>query len=275
MTGIALEGGAKCAAFTAGVLDVFMENGISFPVGCGVSAGAGCLVNYRSLQPGRSLGLMLPSEGKDVAGVKNIIKNRRFIDLDMLTDPTGFDGDAFEKSPMRTECVATCCETGKAEYFSVGGEPTRMARVLKASCSVPVLCPPVEIDGRHYVDGSVSDSVGAMRLLDGGCERVVAVLTRPLGAGRTDYRRLSPLLKKLYGEKYPELYRCLMKRAESSAKEMKRLEKLRAEGRIFVLRPGVSAPPKFTGDEKLICSFYEHGRQRALEKLGQIGEFLK
>ena len=30
MNGIALEGGAKCAAFTAGVLDVFMEQGIGF-----------------------------------------------------------------------------------------------------------------------------------------------------------------------------------------------------------------------------------------------------
>ena len=163
---------------------------------------------------------------------------------------------------------------GRAEYFSED-EPQRLADVIKASCSVPVLCSPVAIGGKHYLDGSVSDSVGARHLVRTGCDKVVAVLTRPKGAGRTDYTRLSPILKKLYGERFPALYSCLMERSKSSAREMNELEQLEREGRIFILRPTSSAPPKFTEDEKLICDFYAHGRQRALENINRIGDFIK
>ena len=43
-TGLVLEGGAKRGIYTAGVLDVFLENGINFDGVIGVSAGAihGC-----------------------------------------------------------------------------------------------------------------------------------------------------------------------------------------------------------------------------------------
>ena len=39
-TGIVMEGGAMRGMFTAGVIDVLMENDISFDGGVGVSAGA-------------------------------------------------------------------------------------------------------------------------------------------------------------------------------------------------------------------------------------------
>ena len=55
MTGLILEGGAMRGLFTAGVLDVFMENGIAFDGAIGVSAGAVFGCNYKSGQLGRTL----------------------------------------------------------------------------------------------------------------------------------------------------------------------------------------------------------------------------
>ena len=53
--GLVLEGGAMRGIYTAGVLDVFLENGIEFDGVAGVSAGAvhGC--SYVSKQQGRSI----------------------------------------------------------------------------------------------------------------------------------------------------------------------------------------------------------------------------
>lgn len=51
--GLVLEGGAMRGMFTAGVLDVFMENDILFPAVVGVSAGAAFGCNYKSCQIGR------------------------------------------------------------------------------------------------------------------------------------------------------------------------------------------------------------------------------
>ena len=55
MTGLVLEGGAMRGLFTAGVLDVFMENGIKFDNVIGVSAGACFGCNYVSGQIGRAI----------------------------------------------------------------------------------------------------------------------------------------------------------------------------------------------------------------------------
>ena len=53
--GLVLEGGAMRGLFTAGVIDVLMENGIDFDGAVGVSAGACFGCNYKSRQPGRAI----------------------------------------------------------------------------------------------------------------------------------------------------------------------------------------------------------------------------
>lgn len=52
-TGLLLEGGAMREMYTAGVLDIFMENNIKIDGILGVSAGALFGMNYKSKQIGR------------------------------------------------------------------------------------------------------------------------------------------------------------------------------------------------------------------------------
>ena len=54
-TGLILEGGGMRGLYTAGVLDVFMEQGIEFDHAVGVSAGAAFGVNIKSRQVGRAI----------------------------------------------------------------------------------------------------------------------------------------------------------------------------------------------------------------------------
>ena len=56
--GLVLEGGAMRGVFTAGVLDVFLENGIDVDVCIGVSAGACLACSYVSRQKGRGYAVM-------------------------------------------------------------------------------------------------------------------------------------------------------------------------------------------------------------------------
>ena len=53
--GLVMEGGANRGMFTAGVLDVLMENGIELDASIGVSAGAAFGCNYASKQIGRAI----------------------------------------------------------------------------------------------------------------------------------------------------------------------------------------------------------------------------
>ena len=50
-----MEGGAMRGMFTAGVIDVMMNEGITYDAAVGVSAGAAFGCNYKSHQPGRAL----------------------------------------------------------------------------------------------------------------------------------------------------------------------------------------------------------------------------
>ncbi|MFA5481498.1 MAG: patatin-like phospholipase family protein, partial [Bacilli bacterium] len=58
---LVLQGGAVRGAFTAGVIDVFMENDVYFSYLVGVSAGALIALNYLSRQIGRSCSLVIDS----------------------------------------------------------------------------------------------------------------------------------------------------------------------------------------------------------------------
>ena len=51
--GLVMEGGAMRGFFTAGVIDVLMENNIEFDGAVGVSAGAAFGCNLKSRQVGR------------------------------------------------------------------------------------------------------------------------------------------------------------------------------------------------------------------------------
>lgn len=53
-TGLVLEGGGMRGVFTSGVLDYFMDKGITFPYCVGVSAGACNGLSYLSRQRGRA-----------------------------------------------------------------------------------------------------------------------------------------------------------------------------------------------------------------------------
>ena len=69
MIGLALEGGADRCAFTAGVVDTLMQHQFYASAASGTSAGAGCVLNYRSKQPGLFRQMMLMQNEKPYFGI--------------------------------------------------------------------------------------------------------------------------------------------------------------------------------------------------------------
>mgnify|MGYP002508701979 CR=1 FL=1 len=57
--------------------------------------------------------------------------------------------------------------------FRDSGERRAKNNAAKATCSVPMLCEPVEIDGHHYLDGSIADSIPIEHALECGCDKLV------------------------------------------------------------------------------------------------------
>ena len=62
---------------------------------------------------------------------------------------------------MPFQCVAASVEQAAAHWFSSGS----LADAVLASCAVPGLLPPVEIDGEHFLDGGLVHSIPVGRAL--------------------------------------------------------------------------------------------------------------
>ncbi len=76
--------------------------------------------------------------------------------------------DLIEDLPVRFQCVAACIETATARWFTHGP----LVDAVLASCAVPGLLPVVEIDGFHYLDGGIVDSIPVQRAVSQGATTV-------------------------------------------------------------------------------------------------------
>jgi NTE family protein len=77
----------------------------------------------------------------------------------MLAETLPVEDFADLKVPFH--CVAASIEDATAHWFTAGP----LVPAVMASCAVPGLLPPVEIDGRHYFDGGLVHSIPVGRAI--------------------------------------------------------------------------------------------------------------
>ena len=232
----------------------------------GVSAGSCNGVDYVSRQIGRTKKCMIPEkkEYSYYSGVRSVIKKKSILDMDMVFDTFPkkiypFDFETYFQSDMVCEIVTTNCETGKAEYMTEQSDPDRLMKLCRASSSMPLLSPIVNIDGVPYLDGGLVDSVPIRRALQSGNEKIVLVLTRNPGYRKKPISKgTSKLYRRAY-KKYPNLVHAAIYRNHVYNKTMELVERLEEEEKIFVIRPLVPTVSRLERDETALTAFYQHG----------------
>jgi NTE family protein len=91
-----------------------------------------------------------------------------------------FSGDGhtndFRQLRRRLVCIATDLDSGASVSFgSAGFDQVPISKAVQASSALPGLFPPVEIDGRHYVDGALKRTLHASEALKVGAELVIGI----------------------------------------------------------------------------------------------------
>jgi predicted acylesterase/phospholipase RssA len=77
----------------------------------------------------------------------------------------------FRQLPSRLTLVATHLDSGEAAPFGrEGWDHVPISKAIAASAALPGLFPPVEIDGRFYVDGALKKTMHASVALDEGVD---------------------------------------------------------------------------------------------------------
>lgn len=254
-TALVLEGGGMRGLFTIGVMDAFMDYGVRFPYGIGVSAGACSGPSFVTGQKGRARFTnvdMMRKHGHNYLGIRMLLKTGSLFNVPLLYDELPnriwpFEYDKFYDSDMEFECVLSDLETGKAEYVNnrdprIKGDRQLTMDMILASSSLPYVSKIVTLAGKPYLDGGVADSIPVLRAKEKGYERQVVITTRNKGYRKKEKRSLmSSVLTSLFHfvlyRKYPEFVRALNNRGRIYNQQLELVEQLEAEGKIMVIRP--------------------------------------
>ncbi len=261
-TSLVLEGGGMRGVYTCGVLDYFMDNGITFPKIYAVSAGSGHGMSYVSNQRGRAVrvGTEYVNDWR-YCSLRSLILTgdlfgAKFIYEDIPAKYDAYDYDAFNKSPMKLHAVCSNLETGKAEYIEINDAKDDIIYV-RASSSLPLVSRIVKTPRGKFLDGGICDSIPIRHALTKS-DRTVVVLTQPEGYVKEPSSSQNMIAKKY--KKYPEFVAAAARRHEDYNESLALIDKGVAEGKILAIRP--SAPVGFERIEKdksKLLALYERG----------------
>ena len=134
---------------------------------------------------------------------------------------------------------------------------------------VPFICEPVEIDGYHYLDGSIIDSIPVERAVEKGCDKIVVVLTKPEGSKPTDYSKVKKLIEWSY-KKYPELCDAMAHRRQAYDRQDKFMKKLVEEGKVLVIRPEEQMIRHFENNNEKLLQCYQYGYDTMRKQLKHL-----
>ena len=278
-TGIIMEGGAMRGMFTAGVIDVLMENNITFDGAIGVSAGAAFGSNLKSGQIGRAIRYNLKyCNDKRYCSLRSLILTGNYYGADFcyheLPDKLDvFDTEAFDNNPMEFYAVCTDVFTGKPVYKKCEKANYELYEWIRASASLPLAARIVEVGGMKLLDGGISDSVPIKFFESIGYDRNVVVLTQPKYYVKKSTSLMS--FMRLILRKYPNMVKALENRHNMYNETIKYICEKEEKGEVFVIRPEDFLPIKRTEHtpDKL-QAVYDIGREVTLKRLDELKKFL-
>ena len=266
-TALVLEGGGMRGVFTVGVLDNFMDRGIHFPYTIGVSAGASNGLSFMSRQRGRAKKANIDLlDQYHYIGLKYLVKQRNIMDFKLMFGDfpeyiIPYDYATYAATPDRFEMVTTNCITGLPEYFEEKQDSKRIIDIVKASCSLPFVCPIAYVDGKPMLDGGITDSIPLERAFEQGYEKAVVILTRNRGYRKKHHKfKIPPFIYK----EYPRIREALVMRSIVYNEQLDLVERLEDEGRITVIRPEKPVEvDRIERDVKKLTALYEEGYEVA------------
>ena len=278
-TALIMEGGAMRGMFTCGVMDVLMENSITFDGAAGISAGAVFGCNFKSGQIGRPIRYNKKyCRDPRYCSVRSLFRTGDLYGADFcyrelpdVLDP--FDRDAFAGNLMAFYTGATDVETGECVFhLCTDGGGTDMLW-FRASASMPIVSRPVRIGDRCYLDGGIADAVPYAYMQEQGYDRNVIILTQPKGYRK---KQETASVMKLLLRRFPKIREAMERRHEMYNRQMDELDRMETEKTALIIRPPEDlriGHIEKNPDE--LERVYRIGRKEAEKRLPEIRQWLR
>jgi len=279
--GLVLEGGSMRGLFTTGVLDTFLENNIEVDGIVSVSAGALFGVNYVSKQKGRGLRYNKKYIGdKRYISIHSLISTGNLVNKDFTfykiakeLDP--LDNETFKKSNKDFYVTTTNIETGTPEYIKII-DPIEQLEAFRATSAIPLMSEIIEINNQKYLDGGISDSIPLDKCIALGYEKIIVILTQPLGFEKTPLSTKKIKMLELKYHQYPEFIKANKERYMKYNKTLEKIIDLENKKEIFVIRPSKKIKVNLLVNKPdEIQEVYDMGVNDCKKILPELIEYLK
>ncbi|MDF0533401.1 patatin family protein [Shewanella sp. A32] len=281
-TALVLEGGGLRAIYTAGVLDTFLDAGLTFPYLVGVSAGAIYPASYVSRQLGRNLQIQQSYlTDKRYMGLRHWLKTGNYINVDfsyrqMANKLIPFDFNTFLNSGAEFRVGAFNCLTGNTDFFGMAdfSDHEQFLDVLIASSSLPFVSSPMWINGTPYLDGGIAAPIPMAQARKDGFSKQVVILTQDAAYRKSAFKP-AWLARKIY-RRYPAVVAALLQRHQRYNQALDALQQQVIEGNALVIQP--QAPLGLSRLERnvsKVSAVYQLGRKDGTEQLARVHAFLQ
>lgn len=180
--GLALSGGGARGFAHCGAIKAMLEVGLKPEIVAGVSAGSVVAVMHAAgIPPEEMLEMFQELKFNDLA--KWSLPKDGFFKLDRFKEfiRRNIPYERLEQLPLPTVVCATNFDTGRKMAFTRGD----LAECVAASCCVPIVFSPIEIDGELYVDGGVMANLPAWAIRD-KCQFLAGINCSPAVGRRRD-----------------------------------------------------------------------------------------
>lgn len=280
-TALVLEGGASRTYFSIGAMDALMENNIKSDYVIGTSAGIANGISYVTGQKGRSLEIGLKYlNDKRYMGYKHLLRpgNRSFYNLKFVFEEipdshVPFDYEAFANYKGNVIAAVTDINTGDVHYLEVPRDD-KTQKTLIASCALPLMFQPVEIDGHLFLDGGMTDSIPYKKAMEDGCDKIIVILTREKEYIKGD-ESMKGLINLAY-RKYPKLLDAIDNRPDMYNTTREEIFELEKQGKLFVIMPETTKGfGRLESDPDKIYEIYKQGYDIAINRMDELKKYLE
>lgn len=276
--GLVLEGGAMRGLFSAGVIDILMENNLLPDGVIGVSAGAAFGCNIKSKQPGRVIryNKKLAHDWR-YASFRSLLTTGDYFGGEyayhyMPRHLDYFDVETFNNNPMEFWAVCTNVGTGKAVYKRLMEVDNNCLEYIRASASMPIAARIVTVEGKKLLDGGIADSIPLRFFQEQGYDRNLVVLTQPANYVK-EPNKLMPLMR-LWLRRHPRIIRALEQRHIMYNDQLEYVRQEEKKSNTLVLRPETALTiGHLSHNPDDMQATYEHGRKVATKHLEEIKAF--
>jgi len=210
MTGLVVQGGGMRGIYSMSALMAIEECGLGGAFDNVVGSSAGAINCAYLLAEQAKIAVTVYLDDISNKSFINIIRLSKIVDIDFLVDGVlkkkkSLDLEKVKNSTSKLHIILTDYLSGKSTLITNRDTGIDLMEAIRATAAMPILYNKIiQVGGRGYIDGGVTDAVPVLRAIELGCTDILVILTREPSFRRQRQNWIMRLIELPFLRNYPQ-----------------------------------------------------------------------